>query len=404
MSRHQVHDLQLSDNEETTAVLFRLDSPIDEEGGGEMVCFRPWKRERGRPRKERGPRVMTKESENAVPILSIEISEVGRRIAIRAISRSYDLDLTSLEMDAIDDRLMWMRIILAEIARESRCRVVDHDGTPAVPLVDAEAEDLDDEMTPDERELFSIMEEVMESDDPPAQMPAALPKLEDLVARKPRFMAARAALGSALSELRRYDEAVPHLEAAARATTAEDRDSQLFGVLVEALYRLGRHEESLPWHRKRLELYPSDRPAIKDYFLTLMELDRDQEILKECDRLELPELQDVFFIARGEALQRLGRLDDALGWLRKYEKEHPRDPEIHVRLAQLYLVRGDTAKFRKTCERTESLLPKGDSLALVPILSVLGALWKSTGDEVGMRRIAKRLRRIDPEIAEALLR
>ena len=134
-----------------------------------------------------------------------------------------------------------------------------------------------------------------------------------------------------------------------------------------------------------------------------MDLERYEEILAECERLEGRAPNWFFFLARGEALMRLKRLDEAMGWFRKYEKEHPREPVVQLRMADVHLLRGDIAKARKACERAEKFASSfAGSKNEASLLLTLAVLWRRTGDQAGMRRVMKKIRRLDPGLGEGV--
>ena len=396
MSRYHVSNVLPYEDDAVAMVMFRVEQ-------GEISCFRAPGMEKGLSKKERGPRLgLDWEDDHPWLVQSIEISEEGQRVVIRAGSHSVDLDLSSEELESGEVGRTWMRILLSEIVTGSRCVFVDRDGTPEAPEDDPEIVDFDEAaMSPEQRELVAIVQAI-ETRDSGELLPTDIAKLEDLVARNPDFMEARGALGSALMQLGECGKAIPHLERAARDANDAETESELLGFLAQALGAVERHEEALPWHRRRLELSPDQLPAVVDYFATLLNLGRFDEVLAEADRLERPKWRRVFFLTRGDAMLQLRRLDDAVGWFRKYEKENPKSPEIQARLAEVYLLRGDREKARKACERAEKYADAPGARDSVPLLGTLAALWHAVGDEAAMRRMIKRLRKIDPAIAEAL--
>jgi Flp pilus assembly protein TadD len=186
------------------------------------------------------------------------------------------------------------------------------------------------------------------------RMGEALQRLRELVEADPRDVGARVELGMLLDRTGAHAAAVDHLEAALRGAP---ESVEILSALGSALTGLGRFEEAERELRRAQRIAPEDlrvrtNLAIVAFRRGLYEL-AEAELRWVCERAEANAIAHLY---RGEALNRLGRVDEALDALKTVTRLDPRNARAFYTMGILYdkkhLPSEAAAMYRKARELT----------------------------------------------------
>ena len=176
-------------------------------------------------------------------------------------------------------------------------------------------------------------------------------------------------LGRSLVELRRFADAIPHLERAAemaptRHTLSGLAAAPIYARLVEAYAEAGQPQKAFATLDKALEVAPSNAELLR---------------------------------ARGSLLLRQGDLAGARAALEQARATDAREPRLHVELANCYRNMGDLPKAEAAAKEAVRLDPKSADAQLAWGL-VQGAL----GRDADAARALREAVRLSPEHPDAL--
>ncbi len=162
----------------------------------------------------------------------------------------------------------------------------------------------------------------------------ALVRLRELVEADPRDVGARVELGMLLDRTGAHAAAVEHLEVALRGAP---ESVEILSALGSALTGLGRFVVGVRELRRAQRLAPEDlrvrtNLAIVSFRRGLYE-QAEAELRWVCDRAEANALAHLY---RGEALNRLGRVDDALDALKTATRLDPMNARAFYTMGILY--------------------------------------------------------------------
>jgi arylsulfatase A-like enzyme/Flp pilus assembly protein TadD len=176
-------------------------------------------------------------------------------------------------------------------------------------------------------------------------------------------------LGRSLVELRRFGEAIPHLEKAAemaptRHTLSGLAAAPIYARLVEAYAADGQMPKALATLDKALRVAPGNAELVR---------------------------------ARGSLLLRQGDLDGARAALEKARAADAREPRLHVELANCYRNMGDLPKAEAAAKEAVRLDPRSADAQLA-----LGLVDGALGRDAAAARALREAVRLSPEHPDAL--
>jgi tetratricopeptide (TPR) repeat protein len=186
----------------------------------------------------------------------------------------------------------------------------------------------------------------------------ALASYDRALELRPDYVEAHSNRGNALKGLNRFDEA---LESYDRALRLRPDYAEAHSNRSDALHRLKRFDEALASHDRALSLRPDYAEAHSNRGNALHELNRFEEALESYDRaLELrPDFAEAHS-NRGNALQELTRCEEAL-------ESYDRALMLRPDLAEAHSNRGNALKELNRFE--EALASYGRALTLRPALA-----------------------------------
>ena len=169
---------------------------------------------------------------------------------------------------------------------------------------------------------------------------AAVAHLSSAIKLDPRLAAARYARAWLLQRLGRVSEAAPDLEATVRLLPDNVRALEQLGRVYLTLERPADAEKPL---RSALSLNPADREALLHLSQALMALNREAEAQECLERFRKIPVQQIRDPRREPGMIELATLPSAERTRRQIERlrrdaaEHPNQPELQLRLAELLL-------------------------------------------------------------------
>ena len=163
---------------------------------------------------------------------------------------------------------------------------------------------------------------------------------------EPNSIVIRKNLGITLFNLREFDEAVKLLKQVQETDAAVDAKTLVF--LGEALFAVGKHEESLPAFQKALETEPDNAIARYNYGTVLQELKHYERALKEYDKAVAlqPDLAKAFN-NRGMTYFLLGNYRKSVADLQKAFALDASIVEVHNNLGVVFSQLGKKKTARK---------------------------------------------------------
>ncbi len=171
----------------------------------------------------------------------------------------------------------------------------------------------------------------------------ALDQLAQALRADPGFAPAHFARAWLLRRLGRAPEALPHLQATVKLIPNDVRALDQLGLTYMSLDMPAEAEKTL---QKALSIQTDDREVLMHLSQALMALDREAEAQQYIERLRKIPAQEVrdprteagmIELATMPAPERTRR---EIARLRKQAAEHPNQPELQLRLAQLLLTDG----------------------------------------------------------------
>lgn len=172
---------------------------------------------------------------------------------------------------------------------------------------------------------------------------AALTQLAQALRLDPGFVPAHFGRAWLLQRLGRMEESLPHLEATVRLAPNNARAVDQLGLAYLSLERPAEAEKTL---RKAASLDPGDREILMHLSQALMALDREEEArqcLEKFKTLPARQVRDPRTEAGMIELATMPSAESArreIERLRKQAAEHPSQPELQLKLAQLLLSQG----------------------------------------------------------------
>jgi protein O-mannosyl-transferase len=153
---------------------------------------------------------------------------------------------------------------------------------------------------------------------------------------------AQESLGLALLELGKVEDAIRHLQSAAKLSLGEARPSYLLG---NALMQAGRLDEAIAQFRQALDAQPDYAEARNNLGVALLQRGRVDEAITECQQAaELrPDLAETH-ITLGNALCQKGRLDEGIAQYKAALQINPDSPDAKNNLAKALKQKGQSNK------------------------------------------------------------
>jgi arylsulfatase A-like enzyme/tetratricopeptide (TPR) repeat protein len=265
----------------------------------------------------------------------------------------------------------------------------------------------------------------------PKDFQMAIPLLRDLVRMAPKSVQFHFMYASCLVNARRPDEAIVVLDHAIKDLGAQK--SQMFQLKADALKQLGRWPEALAEYEAALALDPESALAHDSYAGALADVGRTEEAIEHARKaiaidpqspvgharlctvltepVELRKATDSFAAVVGntaddapwrwrlaQVLGRGGRMDEAMGQLKKSIELNPEFAPARMGLGGLYLERKEFAAAREMFQKVAEL--EGHE---AEGLYHLGVAWDVEGRPDEAAKMYERAIEKDPTYIEAIV-
>ena len=228
----------------------------------------------------------------------------------------------------------------------------------------------------------------------------ALVPLRKAVELKPTDARPRAILGIALVRLKQPDEALTQLE---KAVELNSRDVKAQSALGSLLAEKRQFQEAIPHFAQALEIAPDDADTQNDIAVALVRAGKPEAAVPYLEKAlaadpNAPELQANL----GLILARQGRLDDAIPHLEKALAGGLDSPEAHLALGNAL---ADQGRYSDAIPHFEAVAKNGDPT----ILGALSSMYASAGRLDDALRVARQglavaTERNDKDLIDALHR
>jgi len=228
----------------------------------------------------------------------------------------------------------------------------------------------------------------------------ALVPLRKAVELKPTDARPHATLGIALLRLKQPDEALAQLQ---EAVESNPRDVKAQSALGSLLAEKGQFQEAIPHFAQALEIAPDDADTQNDIAVALVRAGKPEAAVPYLEKAlaadpNAPELQANL----GLILARQGRLDDAIPHLEKALAGGLDSPEAHLALGNALADRG---RYNDAIPHFEAVAKNGDPT----ILGALSSMYASAGRlddalRVARQGLAAATERNDKDLIDALQR
>lgn len=170
------------------------------------------------------------------------------------------------------------------------------------------------------------------------QPDAAIRNYEEAIRKFPNFLRAYRNLGLALTQMGRYEEAIPHL---VKAIELGDGDGNTFGLLAFCYLNVERPRSALDAYRMAYLLRPQNR----DWKVGLAQSlnltgENEQAAAVLLELIEADPTNPVFWLTRANALLALGNSSEAATHLEMVRRMGRANAATHRLLGDIYLSQG----------------------------------------------------------------
>ena len=198
----------------------------------------------------------------------------------------------------------------------------------------------------------------------------ALDPLRKAVELKPTDSRTHATLGVTLLRLKQTDEALAQLQ---KAVELNPRDAKAQSALGSLLAERGQFQDAIPHFAQALEIAPDDADTQNDIGIALVRAGRTEAAVPYLEKAlaaepNAPELQGNL----GLILARQGRFDDAIPHLEKALAGGFESAEAHLALGRALAAKG---RFHEAIPHFETVAKDGDPL----VLGALSSMYASAG-------------------------
>lgn len=217
---------------------------------------------------------------------------------------------------------------------------------------------------------------------------------ENTLARNPSSWVAHLNLGTALDDVGRPGESLPHLQ---RALELKPDFPETLNSLGNVLNQLGRSREALPLLNQAVQIQPRFASAHNTLGVALMAAGRAQEGLAEFKRAV--ELNPALALARvnlGWALASQGQLSEAIAQFEQARRLQPDLADAEFKWGLTLVMRGETTAALPHLERAVELQPEKPDLH-----DALGRAFLEVGRRMAAVEQFEETLRLDPNHAGA---